>query len=212
MDLLLNNNEKEFSQRLYPVYRAIEITRKNLEKEKSLISFIGAPWTLLVYMLGVKKDKRNLNFSKLNKNFNIASVSSVINSGAVPIFAEIDKDSGNMTAETISNVITSNSSSSDLSKIKSRNVEENNDKTSIADDAGEEVLSPMPGVFYSAQSPDKPPFVSEGDQVKIGQTLCIIESMKIMNEIESEQSGTIKKILVNNSDPVEFNQPLFIIE
>ena len=55
-------------------------------------------------------------------------------------------------------------------------------------------------------------FVSEGDQVKIGQTLCIIESMKIMNEIESEQSGTIKKILVNNSDPVEFNQPLFIIE
>ena len=110
------------------------------------------------------------------------------------------------------NVISSTSSSSDLSKIKNRNVEENNDKTSTADDAGEKVLSPMPGVFYSAQSPDKPPFVSEGDQVKIGQTLCIIESMKIMNEIESEQSGTIKKILVNNSDPVEFNQPLFIIE
>ena len=112
-----------------------------------------------------------------------------------------------------SNVISSTSSSSDLSKIKSRNVEENNDKTSTADDdAREKVLSPMPGVFYSAQSPDKPPFVSEGDQVKIGQTLCIIESMKIMNEIESEQSGIIKKILVNNSDPVEFNQPLFIIE
>ena len=112
-----------------------------------------------------------------------------------------------------SNVISSTSSSSDLSKIKSPQVEENNDKTSTPDDdAGEKVLSPMPGVFYSAQSPDKPPFVSEGDQVKIGQTLCIIESMKIMNEIESEQSGTIKKILVNNSDPVEFNQPLFIIE
>ena len=111
-----------------------------------------------------------------------------------------------------SNVISSTSSSSDLSKIKSPNVEEKNDKTSTADDAGEKVLSPMPGVFYSAQSPDKPPFVSEGDQVKIGQTLCIIESMKIMNEIESEQSGIIKKILVNNSDPVEFNQPLFIIE
>lgn len=111
-----------------------------------------------------------------------------------------------------SNVISSTSSSSDLSKIKSPNVEEKNDKPSTADDTGEKVLSPMPGVFYSAQSPDKPPFVSEGDQVKIGQTLCIIESMKIMNEIESEQSGTIKKILVNNSDPVEFNQPLFIIE
>ena len=111
-----------------------------------------------------------------------------------------------------SNVISSTSSSSDLVKIKSPSVEEKNDKPSTADDTGEKVLSPMPGVFYSAQSPDKPPFVSEGDQVKIGQTLCIIESMKIMNEIESEQSGTIKKILVNNSDPVEFNQPLFIIE
>jgi len=111
-----------------------------------------------------------------------------------------------------SNVISSTSSSSDLSKIKSPNVEEKNDKPSTVDDTGEKVLSPMPGVFYSAQSPDKPPFVSEGDQVKIGQTLCIIESMKIMNEIESEQSGIIKKILVNNSDPVEFNQPLFIIE
>ena len=111
-----------------------------------------------------------------------------------------------------SNVISSTSSSSDLGKIKSPNVEEKNDKPSTSDDSGEKVLSPMPGVFYSAQSPDKPPFVSEGDQVKTGQTLCIIESMKIMNEIESEQSGIIKKILVNNSDPVEFNQALFIIE
>ena len=111
-----------------------------------------------------------------------------------------------------SNVISSTSSSPDLSQIKSPNVEEKNDKLLTADDTGEKVLSPMPGVFYSAQSPDKPPFVSEGDQVKTGQTLCIIESMKIMNEIESEQSGIIKKILVNNSDPVEFNQPLFIIE
>ena len=111
-----------------------------------------------------------------------------------------------------SNVISSTSSSSDLSKIKSPDVEQKNDKTSTIDDVGEKVLSPMPGVFYSAQSPDMPPFVNEGDQVKIGQTLCIIESMKIMNEIESEQSGTIKKVLVNNSDPVEFNQPLFIIE
>ena len=90
-----------------------------------------------------------------------------------------------------SNVISGTSSSSDLSKIKSPDVEQKNDKTSTIDDAGEKVLSPMPGVFYSAQSPDKPPFVSEGDQVKIGQTLCIIESMKIMNEIESEQSGCL---------------------
>ena len=76
----------------------------------------------------------------------------------------------------------------------------------------EKVLSPMPGVFYSAQSPDKPPFVNEGDRVVKGQVLCIIESMKIMNEIECEQDGVIKQVLVKNSDPVEFNQPLFIID
>ena len=74
------------------------------------------------------------------------------------------------------------------------------------------ILSPMPGVFYSSQSPDKPPYVEVGDTVKAGQVLCIIESMKIMNEIESEHNGIIKEIIVNNSDPVEFNQPIFIIE
>ena len=74
------------------------------------------------------------------------------------------------------------------------------------------ILSPMPGVFYSSQSPDKPPYVKVGDTIKSGQVLCIIESMKIMNEIESEHNGVIKKILVNNSDPVEFNQPLYDIE
>ena len=74
------------------------------------------------------------------------------------------------------------------------------------------ILSPMPGVFYSSQSPDKPPYVKVGDSIKAGQVLCIIESMKIMNEIESEYNGIIKEIIVNNSDPVEFNQPIFIIE
>ena len=111
-----------------------------------------------------------------------------------------------------SNLISSTSSSLDLPEVKKLRPGEKNENHLMADDSGEKVLSPMPGVFYGAQSPDKPPFVSEGDKVKIGQTLCIIESMKIMNEIESEHSGTIKKILVSNSDPVEFNQPLFIIE
>lgn len=87
-----------------------------------------------------------------------------------------------------------------------------NNNERVNDENIKEVLSPMPGVFYSAQSPDKPPYVNEGDKVKPGQVICIIESMKIMNEIESEHSGVIKKILMNNSDPVEFNQPLFIIE
>ncbi len=75
-----------------------------------------------------------------------------------------------------------------------------------------EILSPMPGTFYRASAPDADPFIKEGDQVIKGDTLCIIEAMKIMNEIEAEVNGTIKKILVENSQPVEYNQPLFLIE
>ena len=77
---------------------------------------------------------------------------------------------------------------------------------------GEDQLSPMPGTFYSAPTPEDEPFVSKGDVVKKGQVLCIIEAMKIMNEIESEFDGTIMKVNVNNGDPVEYNQPLFIIK
>ena len=89
----------------------------------------------------------------------------------------------------------------------------NNKEDSVSDKKnGKSILSPMPGVFYSSQSPEKPPYVKVGDTVKAGQVICIIESMKIMNEIESEYNGIIKEIIVNNSDPVEFNQPIFIIE
>ena len=77
--------------------------------------------------------------------------------------------------------------------------------------SGENILSPMPGTFYLASSPDADPFVKEGDSVSEGDTLCIIEAMKIMNEIEAEQNGTITKILVENGKPVEYNQPLFVI-
>lgn len=79
-------------------------------------------------------------------------------------------------------------------------------------DDGENILAPMPGTYYSASSPDAAPFVKEGDSVSEGDTLCIIEAMKIMNEIEAEQSGTITKILVDNGNAVEYNQPLFLID
>ncbi|HDQ45937.1 MAG TPA: acetyl-CoA carboxylase biotin carboxyl carrier protein [bacterium] len=75
-----------------------------------------------------------------------------------------------------------------------------------------EVKSPMVGTFYHASAPDAPPFVKEGDTVKNGQVLCIIEAMKLMNEIEAEVPGRIVKILVENAHPVEFGQPLFLIE
>jgi len=77
---------------------------------------------------------------------------------------------------------------------------------------GVEVLSPMPGTFYRAPSPDDPPFVKEGDSVKKGDPLCIIEAMKIMNEIEAEDNGVIQKIFIKSGQSAEFNQPLFIIE
>jgi len=81
-----------------------------------------------------------------------------------------------------------------------------------AEESGHVVKSPMVGTFYAAPAPDADPFVKVGDHVDVGDTLCIIEAMKIMNPIEAEVAGTIKKILVNNADPVEFGQPLFIIE
>jgi acetyl-CoA carboxylase biotin carboxyl carrier protein len=74
------------------------------------------------------------------------------------------------------------------------------------------VESPMVGTFYRAPSPGAEPFVKEGDYVEKGQTLCIIEALKVMNEIESEVSGVVKKILVENGQPVEYGQPLFYIE
>ena len=77
---------------------------------------------------------------------------------------------------------------------------------------GHEVKSPMVGTFYRASSPGAEPFVEVGSTVKVGQTLCIIEAMKILNEIEAETAGTVKQILVNNGDPVEFGQTLFVIE
>ena len=79
-------------------------------------------------------------------------------------------------------------------------------------DNSEEILSPMPGTFYSSPSPEDAPFIKEGDVVSKGDSLCIIEAMKIMNEIEAEKSGTIKKLLVDDGSAVEYNQPLFLID
>jgi acetyl-CoA carboxylase biotin carboxyl carrier protein len=77
---------------------------------------------------------------------------------------------------------------------------------------GHTVKSPMVGTFYGAANPGAKPFVSVGSVVKEGEPICIIEAMKIMNEIEADKSGTVTKILCENGQPVEFGQPLFIIE
>ena len=74
------------------------------------------------------------------------------------------------------------------------------------------VKSPMIGTFYRSSSPDKPAFVNVGDEIKKGQTICIIEAMKLFNEIDSEFSGKIVKVLIDDSTPVEYDQPLFLID
>ncbi len=74
------------------------------------------------------------------------------------------------------------------------------------------IEAPMVGTFYRASSPDAVPFVSEGDVIKEGQVLCIIEAMKLMNEIEAKVAGRIVKVLVENAQPVEYGQPLFLLE
>jgi acetyl-CoA carboxylase biotin carboxyl carrier protein len=77
---------------------------------------------------------------------------------------------------------------------------------------GHQICSPMVGTLYGSASPDSPPFVKVGQHVKAGDTLCIIEAMKMFNEIEADKAGTIQAILVENGSPVEFGQPLFIIQ
>jgi len=79
-------------------------------------------------------------------------------------------------------------------------------------DAGHAVKSPMVGTFYRSASPGAKPFVEVGDAIKEGEPICIIEAMKIMNEIEADKSGTVKRIMCENGQAVEFGQPLFIIE
>jgi len=80
------------------------------------------------------------------------------------------------------------------------------------DDSFVEVASPMVGTFYRAPAPDAPSYVEVGDRVRTGQTLCILEAMKLMNELEAEVGGTVREICVGNGDPVEYGQTLFRIE
>ena len=74
------------------------------------------------------------------------------------------------------------------------------------------IVSPLPGTFYRKPSPEKDVFIEVGDTVREGDVLCVVEAMKLFNEIESEVSGKIVKILVDDSSPVEFDQPLFLVE
>lgn len=100
----------------------------------------------------------------------------------------------------------------------SNNVSTDEQSSPSSDSSGEiengyiTIKSPMIGTFYRSSNPDSDLFVNVGDKVSIGQTVCIVEAMKLFNEIESEVSGTIVKILVENASPVEYDQPLFLVD
>ncbi|MBR9812617.1 acetyl-CoA carboxylase biotin carboxyl carrier protein [bacterium] len=84
--------------------------------------------------------------------------------------------------------------------------------SSKSTDSSKQLKAPMVGTFYESSSPGSAPFVEVGQTVSVGQTLCIIEAMKMMNQIESDRAGVVREILVENEQPVEFDQPLFVIE
>ncbi len=96
--------------------------------------------------------------------------------------------------------------------VESKSVKTVHTKAVTESNDHDKILSPMPGTFYTASSPESPNYVKIGDKVSRGDTLCIIEAMKIMNEIEAEKDGTIKTVLVDDGQPVEYNQPLFELE
>lgn len=91
-------------------------------------------------------------------------------------------------------------------------VSESSGAAEAAEISGHAIKSPMVGTFYRASSPGAKAFVEEGQKVSVGDTLCIIEAMKLLNQIECDKAGTVKSILVDNAQPVEYGEPLFIIE
>ena len=95
---------------------------------------------------------------------------------------------------------------------ESKDTNHKKDDSSSEDDGLITIKSPITGTFYRKSAPDKPAFVEVGDTIKEGDVLCVIEAMKLFNEIESELAGTIVKILVDDASPVEFDQPLFLIK
>ncbi len=99
-----------------------------------------------------------------------------------------------------------------VTKLEGKEQSNNDEELVAAKEKTAEVVSPMVGVFYRTPAPDAEPFIEEGDEVEEGQILCIIEAMKVMNEIKSEITGKLVKVLVDNATPVEYNQPLFLIE
>ena len=127
---------------------------------------------------------------------------------------ELEITEGEESVKLVKRTTQSNSSKEIKEQISSPKAEETEQQATnekVQEIEGEEITSPMVGTFYTASSPGADAFVKLGDKVNEGDVVCIVEAMKMMNEIKSDFSGTVSKILVENSEPVEFGQPLFII-
>ena len=127
---------------------------------------------------------------------------------------ELEITEGEESVKLVKRTTQSNSSKEIKEQISSPKAEETEQQAAnekVQEIEGEEITSPMVGTFYTASSPGADAFVKVGDKVNEGDVVCIVEAMKMVNEIKSDFSGTVSKILVENSDPVEFGQPLFII-
>ena len=127
---------------------------------------------------------------------------------------ELEITEGEESVKLVKRTTQSNSSKEIKEQISSPKAEETEQQATnekVQEIKGEEITSPMVGTFYTASSPGADAFIKVGDKVNEGDVVCIVEAMKMMNEIKSDFSGTVSKILVENSDPVEFGQPLFII-
>ena len=127
---------------------------------------------------------------------------------------ELEITEGEESVKLVKRSVEKNSINKIQEQITTPIIEENKKQVineSANEQVGDQITSPMVGTFYTASSPGAEAFVKVGDKINEGDMVCIVEAMKMMNEIKSDFSGTVSKILVENSDPVEFGQPLFLI-
>ena len=127
---------------------------------------------------------------------------------------ELEITEGEESVKLVKRSVEKNSINKIQEQITTPIIEENKEQVineSANEQVGDQITSPMVGTFYTASSPGAEAFVKVGDKINEGDVVCIVEAMKMMNEIKSDFSGTVSKILVENSDPVEFGQPLFLI-
>jgi acetyl-CoA carboxylase biotin carboxyl carrier protein len=147
-----------------------------------------------------------MEYSKLLELIKTVSDSNISNFQYEEGNTKIHMSSGDMFCESLPKTIQNTSKEDNLLYV-------NEDTMELSNEFDKKIVkSPLVGVFYSAPSEEARPFVNIGDTVKVGQTLAIVEAMKLMNDIESDYDGVVKKILFKNGDAVEYGQPLFVIE